>query len=206
MRDFRDRSKSSWMVRASANLFAVFGGLAVFLSVVGVYAVRAYLVSRRRREIGIRMALGATSRDVMRLVLGEGVVLVAVGLGAGFLLAALAGMAVSSLVYQVGAFDPLVFTTAPFLLAIAALVARHRRRARDNVARSPLRSKKPSPARSVAADSGGAGAIEGWQPTDSGSGRTSRRTREDPKPWADDGFATGPLSRLSAASQPTANV
>jgi predicted permease len=123
MRDFRDRSMSSWMVRASANLFAVFGGLAVFLSVVGVYAVRAYLVSRRRREIGIRMALGATSRDVMRLVLGEGLVLVAVGLGVGFLLAALTGMAVSSLVYQVGAFDPLVFTTAPFLLAIAALVA-----------------------------------------------------------------------------------
>jgi predicted permease len=123
MRDFRDRSMSAWMVRASANLFAVFGALAMFLSVVGVYGVRAYLVSRRRREIGIRMALGATSRDVLRLILGEGLLLVVVGLGAGFVLAALTGMAVSSLVYQVGAFDPLIFTTAPLLLALAALIA-----------------------------------------------------------------------------------
>jgi len=123
MRDFRDRSMSSWLVRAGANLFAVFGGLAMFLSVVGVYGVRAYLMSRRSREIGIRMALGATAGDVMRLVLGEGLVLVAVGLGVGFVLAALTGFAVASLVYEVGAFDPVIFTAAPLLLAIAALVA-----------------------------------------------------------------------------------
>jgi len=123
MRDFRDRSMSSWLVRASANLFAVFGGLAMFLSVVGVYGVRAYLVSRRSREIGIRMALGADARAVMWLVLREGLVLVAVGLGSGFVLAALTGLAVARLVYEVGAFDPLIFTLAPLLLALATLLA-----------------------------------------------------------------------------------
>ncbi|MBE3073058.1 MAG: ABC transporter permease, partial [Acidobacteria bacterium] len=123
MREFRDRSMSSWIVRASASLFAIFGGLALFLSVVGVYGVRAFLVSRRTREIGIRMALGATARDVLWLVFREGLVLVAVGLGVGFILAWLTGLLVASRVYEVGAFDPLVFALAPVLLALSALLA-----------------------------------------------------------------------------------
>ena len=123
MREYRDRSMSAWMVRAGANLFSVFGGLAVFLAVVGVYGVRAYLVSRRTREIGIRVALGAAGVDVLWLVLREGIVLVAAGLAIGFLLAAATGRLVSSLLYEVNAFDPLIFLLAPLLLAGAALLA-----------------------------------------------------------------------------------
>jgi putative ABC transport system permease protein len=123
MREHRDRSMSAWIVRAGANLFSVFGGLAVFLAVVGVYGVRAYLVSRRTREIGIRVALGAAAGDVLWLVLREGIVLVAAGLAIGFLLAAGTGRLVSSLLYEVNAFDPLIFSVAPLLLAIAALLA-----------------------------------------------------------------------------------
>ena len=123
MREYRDRSMSAWIVRAGANLFSVFGGLAVFLAVVGVYGVRAYLVSRRTREIGIRAALGAAGADVLWLVLREGMVLVAAGLAIGFLLAAGTGRLVSSLLYEVNAFDPLIFSVAPLLLALAALLA-----------------------------------------------------------------------------------
>jgi ABC-type antimicrobial peptide transport system permease subunit len=123
MRENRDRSVASWLVRVGATLFAVFGGLAMFLSVIGVYGIRAYLVSRRSREIGVRMALGASARDVLALVLKEGLVLVAAGLAIGLLLAVGTGFAVASLVYEVGAFDPMVFSVAPMLLALAALVA-----------------------------------------------------------------------------------
>jgi len=123
MKEHRDRSVASWLVRVGAALFAVFGGLAMFLSVVGVYGIRAYLVSRRSREIGVRMALGASARDVLALVFKEGLVLVVVGLAVGLLLAVGTGFAVASLVYEVGAFDPLVFSVTPLLLAAAALVA-----------------------------------------------------------------------------------
>jgi predicted permease len=123
MKQYRDASMSAWMVRSSATLFSLFGGLATLLAVVGVYGVRAYLVARRSREIGIRMAIGAGTRDVLWLVLREGVVLVAVGLVLGFALAAGTGRLVSSLLYQVSAFDPLVFTLAPLALALAALLA-----------------------------------------------------------------------------------
>jgi predicted permease len=123
MREHRDKSMSAWIVRAGANLFSVFGGLAVFLAVVGVYGVRAYLVSRRTREIGIRMALGASAGDVLWLVLREGLVLVGAGLAVGFLLAAGTGRLVSSLLYEVNAFDPLIFSVAPLLLALAAMLA-----------------------------------------------------------------------------------
>ena len=77
MTHFRDTSLFFWIVKAGAGLFAVFGVVAAFLAVVGLYAVKAYVVARRTREIGIRMALGSSPRNVLWLVLKEGLVLTA---------------------------------------------------------------------------------------------------------------------------------
>ncbi|MDO8834199.1 MAG: FtsX-like permease family protein, partial [Vicinamibacterales bacterium] len=123
MTQFRDSSLLVGVVRAGAWLFAVFGGVAVFLAVVGLYAVKSYVVARRTREIGIRMAIGSTSADVMWLILKEGLGLTLAGLAGGSALAVAIGLGVASLLYEVSAFDPLVFTAAPVLLASAALAA-----------------------------------------------------------------------------------
>jgi len=123
MADFRDRSVPAWGVRAGASLFSAFGVLALLLATVGVYGLKAYDVSRRTREIGIRMALGATTSDVERLVLREGARTTAIGLAIGLLLAAGVGKLVSGLLYQVSPLDPAVLTTAAALLAGSALVA-----------------------------------------------------------------------------------
>jgi predicted permease len=119
----RDSGIEMWLVSTGARLFTAFGLLALFLAVVGVYGVKAYLVSRRTREIGIRMALGADIADVLWMVLREGAVLTLVGLGAGLLLASAAGLLVRSMLYQVKALDPLVFCVAPILLAAAIMMA-----------------------------------------------------------------------------------
>ncbi len=121
--EFRDTSMLYWLVKAGAWLFAVFGVVAVFLAVVGLYAVKAYMVARRTREIGIRMALGSTPADVLWMVLKEGLALTGTGLAVGLLLAGAIGALVSSMLYEVGAFDPLVFICAPLLLAAASLGA-----------------------------------------------------------------------------------
>jgi ABC-type antimicrobial peptide transport system permease subunit len=97
--------------------------VAAFLAVVGLYAVKAYVVARRTREIGIRMALGSAPRDVLWLVLKEGLLLTGAGLLVGLWIAAGIGMLVGSMLYQVSAFDPVVFAVAPALLAAASLAA-----------------------------------------------------------------------------------
>jgi predicted permease len=119
----RDGSVMLWAVNTGARLFAIFGAVALLLAVVGVYGVKAYVVSRRTREIGIRMALGATPGNVMWLVLREGMTLTAFGLGAGLVLAGLTGRLLSGMLYEVSPIDPLVFAGAPLVLAAAALTA-----------------------------------------------------------------------------------
>jgi predicted permease len=118
-----DSNLDLWLVRAGAALFSVFGGLALGLAVIGLYGVKAYSVARRTREIGIRMALGAKPTAVLRLIMAEGLIMLLSGMALGLLLAAATGKILSGILYEVGAFDPIAFTAAPMLLAIAALVA-----------------------------------------------------------------------------------
>jgi predicted permease len=87
MRRFHEEGLMVWFISTAARLFGAFGALALVLAVVGVYGVNAYIVARRTREIGIRIALGATARDVVSKVLKQAVVLTAVGVGLGLLLA-----------------------------------------------------------------------------------------------------------------------
>jgi predicted permease len=118
-----DENFELWVVRAGAAMFSVFGGLALALATVGVYGVKAYSVARRTREIGIRMALGAQRGAVLRMFMREGAIMLAAGLLFGLLLAAGAGKLLSGILYEVGALDPLAFTIAPLVLAVAALLA-----------------------------------------------------------------------------------
>jgi len=123
MADHRYRSLAEWSVRAAATMFTTFGMLALLLATVGVYGLKAYDVSRRTREIGIRIALGATAGDIARLVVGEGARTAAVGLAIGLLLAAAVGKLASGLLYRVSPFDPLVMAAAAAVLTAAALAA-----------------------------------------------------------------------------------
>jgi len=123
MADFRDHGMSAWGVRMGAQMFAAFGIVAAFLALMGVYGVRAYLVARRTREIGIRMALGATRADVLRMMLREGMILVSVGLAIGVVFAFGAGAALRGMVYQVSEYDPVSFIAAAVLLTAASLLA-----------------------------------------------------------------------------------
>jgi predicted permease len=123
MADHRYRSVAEWSVRAAATMFATLGGLALLIATIGVYGLKAYDVSRRMREIGIRIALGATGGDVVRLLLGEGARTTVVGLALGVLLAAGIGKLASGLLYQVSPFDPIVLSIASLVLTSAALAA-----------------------------------------------------------------------------------
>lgn len=102
---------------------AIFAGIALFLASIGIYGVISYGVSRRTREIGLRMALGSARSGVLRLVVGRGMALVIVGLilGTGAALALTHTMA--SLVFGVSATDPLTFAAASDLLTVVALIA-----------------------------------------------------------------------------------
>ncbi|HST31786.1 MAG TPA: ABC transporter permease [Chthoniobacterales bacterium] len=118
-----DSNLDLWLVRAGAALFSIFGGLALGLAVVGLYGVKAYSVARRTREIGIRMALGAQAGAVLKMFMREGSVMVISGVAIGLLLAMATGKVLSGILYEVSALDPVAFTVAPLVLAVAALIA-----------------------------------------------------------------------------------
>ncbi|MBZ5504220.1 MAG: ABC transporter permease [Acidobacteriia bacterium] len=109
--------------RAPMWLFAVFAGVALFLATIGIYGLLSYYVSQRRQEIGVRMALGAQRADVLRLVLKEGVRLIAMGIAAGLVFALIASRAIASLLYGTKPTDMATLLGVSLLLAILALVA-----------------------------------------------------------------------------------
>lgn len=123
MLDHRDQSVFMWAVKIGGKVFAALGALALVLALVGVYGVKAYVTSRRTREIGVRMALGATPSVVMRQMLQDGLQLTAIGLGVGLLLALGISRLLASMLYQVTPGDPVVFATAAVVLTTAALFA-----------------------------------------------------------------------------------
>ncbi len=106
-----------------AWLSSAFGLLALLLAATGLYGVMAYLVSGRMKEFGIRVALGARSTDVLRLVLSEGLMLVGVGIIVGLLASVLFTRVLQSVLYDVSATDPLTFAGIALLLTVVALLA-----------------------------------------------------------------------------------
>jgi predicted permease len=109
--------------RSYTLLIGLFATLALVLAVVGIYGVMSYLVGQRTREIGIRIALGAQGRDVLRMVVGEGSRLALLGVAVGLLAALAATRLMASLLYGVSATDPLTFAAVPLVLVAVALLA-----------------------------------------------------------------------------------
>ena len=121
--DVRDATGIAWVIRSAGQAFGAFGGIALLMATIGLYGVKAYIVARRTREIGIRMALGANAGDVVRMVVREGAVLLGASIAVGFLLAIGLGQAISSLLVGVHAFDPLVLFMSSAVLCLAVLAA-----------------------------------------------------------------------------------
>ncbi|HEY2820122.1 MAG TPA: ABC transporter permease [Candidatus Acidoferrum sp.] len=109
--------------RSIASLFAAFAALALVLGVIGIYGVISFFVGQRTREIGIRIAMGAQRRDILKLVVNEGLTLTLIGIGAGLAAAFALTSFLTSFLYGVSATDPLDFAAVAALFATVALVA-----------------------------------------------------------------------------------
>lgn len=126
VKSFRAQHEGSaqvWILRSAAKLFLTLGLAAAFVALIGLYGVRSYLVTRRIREFGVRMAIGASPADVLRLVLREAIATTAVGLSLGLLMGVMLGWALSLVIYQVSPYDPITLAGATGVLAIASIVA-----------------------------------------------------------------------------------
>ncbi len=109
--------------RAPTLLLSVFAGVAVLLAVVGIYSVLTYVVGQRRTELGVRMALGARSANVVAMVLGQGGLLVGAGVLAGVAAALALSRSLSTLLFDISAFDPLTYAIVILLLVTVGLIA-----------------------------------------------------------------------------------
>jgi putative ABC transport system permease protein len=109
--------------RFTLILFSLFGGIALVMAGVGIYGVVAYSVTERTHEIGIRVALGASSGDVLRLVIGQGMKLVVIGLAIGVAVAFALTRLMAGLLFQISATDPVTFVIVAGLLVVVAFVA-----------------------------------------------------------------------------------
>ncbi len=115
--------ESLWALRLAAGLLAVFGSLALLLSTIGIYGVISYSVTQRKREIGVRMALGATRGNVQMMLLSEGVKLVAIGVLLGMSIALAASRMVAGMLLVIGPRDAVTFVLVPAILTLVAIVA-----------------------------------------------------------------------------------
>jgi predicted permease len=109
--------------RFSSTLVGAFAAVALLLASLGIYGLLAYMVGQKSREIGIRIALGAQSSDILKLILHRGMLLSGAGILAGLLLAAIAAPAIASLLYGVHPLDPLVFLSVPAVFLVVAFLA-----------------------------------------------------------------------------------
>jgi len=104
-------------------LFGVFAGLAMLLACIGIYGVLTYLVTLRRHEFGVRLALGAQRGNLLRLVLAQGLGLAGIGVGIGLVGAVILTRVLETLLFGVSTRDPLTFLGVAILLLVAALIA-----------------------------------------------------------------------------------
>jgi putative ABC transport system permease protein len=105
------------------TMFMMFGAIALFLAAIGLYAVMSFSVSRRAREVGIRMALGAQARDVIRMIFGQGVLQIGIGVVAGLAFATTLAQFLSVILFQVQPRDPVIFAGVAVVLAVTGLAA-----------------------------------------------------------------------------------
>jgi predicted permease len=122
-RDHLDTGIEVLMFRTGARVFSAFGIIALLLAVIGVYGVKSYVVSRRTREFGIRIATGAPPRALLWQVLREGGRTTAIGIGIGLLLALGAGQFLQGMLYGINRVEPVVLVAAPLILSAASLLA-----------------------------------------------------------------------------------
>jgi putative ABC transport system permease protein len=116
-------AKSLAQARFNALLLGVFAGVALLLASLGIYGVMSYAVSQRTSEIGVRLALGADERAILRLIVGNGVALAAGGLAIGVVLALALSRTMSSLLYETSGTDPATFLAVVITLAAVAILA-----------------------------------------------------------------------------------
>jgi putative ABC transport system permease protein len=109
--------------RFNLVLFGIFAGTALLLAIAGIYGVLAYSVARRTREMGVRMALGASAANVMRLVLGQAAITTGIGVVLGLVGSFILMRSLQSMLYEVGVADPLTFAVVALLLLVVALLA-----------------------------------------------------------------------------------
>jgi ABC-type antimicrobial peptide transport system permease subunit len=116
-------SESIAQRRFNMLMLSIFAGVAMILAAVGIYGIMSYIVAQRTHEIGIRMALGARAKDILILVLSQGMALTAIGLGIGLIATLALTRIITTLLYGVSPTDPLILVAISALLAVIAFLA-----------------------------------------------------------------------------------
>jgi ABC-type antimicrobial peptide transport system permease subunit len=119
--DVVDAARRSWQL--GATMFVAFGAVALLVAAIGLYSVIGYNVTQRRHELGVRVALGAQSTDILRLVVGQGMAFACVGAVLGGMIALVASRWVQTLLFQQSAKDPVVYAFVGAIMLFTALAA-----------------------------------------------------------------------------------